>query len=92
MRPHVDLATQDPFRTGDDKRGHPLAQLLAGARHLLLDLRLRRRLLAIAFLLGGAARLVDELRGALFRLPENFRAPRARLVHRVFGLALGKLE
>ncbi len=71
MRLRVHFAAQDLFRAGDGERGDIVAQLLAGARYFLRDLGFRRGLLAIAFLFGGVARLVHELRGALLGLRED---------------------
>ena len=82
MRLGVDFAAQDLLRAGDGERGHAIAQLLAGAGQSLIDLGLRRGLFPRPLVLGGAARLVDELRAAASRkrlhmMPTPMHAPAA---------------
>src|SRR5712692_2086187 len=78
VRPGVDFAPQDLFRTCDRERGDAVAQLLARPGEQLFDLGFRRSLLAVAFVLGGALRLLDHLRYALLRLGNEFRSALAR--------------
>ena len=86
MRPRIDLAPQNLLGAGDRERGDVVAQVLARARELLLNLGLGRGLLAVALFLRGAARLVDELRCALLGLSQDFGGAAARLRDRVLGL------
>src|SRR5687767_10155674 len=92
VRLGVDFAPQDLLGAGDRERGDLVAQLLARARYLLLDLGLGGRLFAVAFFLGGIARLFDHLRGALLGLGDHLGRAAARLADRFVGLLGGDLE
>src|SRR5262249_27560848 len=92
VRLGVHLAAQDLLGAGDGERGDLLAQGLARARVFLVDLGLRRGLLAVALFSGCVARLVDQLGGALLRLGDDIGRALARRAQVGLGLARRRLE
>ncbi len=71
MRLRVDLPLQYLRSPGHSQHGDLRTQRFSGARYLPLDLRLRPGDQFRTFLLGYFLTFLDDLRGALVRLPDD---------------------
>src|SRR5918999_4407969 len=92
MRLGIHLAAQDLLGAGDGERSDVVAKLLARARHLLLDLRLRRGFFPVALFLGRVLGFLDQLRGALLRLRQELGGALARLPDLLVRPLVGQLQ
>src|SRR5688572_21434512 len=92
VRSGVDFPPQDLRGAGHGERGDVVAQLLARARHFLLDLSLGRGLFPCPFFLRGVLRFLDHLPGALLGLRKQVGSALARFPDLFIRALAGSLE